>query len=72
MSPTQSNKGKGKRKISSEIKVIQEMNNIIEEALATKKYTQILEFPNELIGECMKLKAYGYYSYFICAGLFKY
>ena len=44
----------------SEVEAIQEMNNTIKEALATKKSTRNLDFANELISECMKLKAYGY------------
>ena len=44
----------------SEVEAIQEMNNTIKEALATKKSTRNLDFANELISECMKLKAYGF------------
>ncbi|XP_039115173.1 uncharacterized protein LOC120250420 [Dioscorea cayenensis subsp. rotundata] len=59
-SSAQSKKGKGKRKMPSEVEAIQEMNNTIKEALVTKKSTRNLEFAKELIGECMKLKVYGY------------
>lgn len=41
---------------------IQEMNHTIKKALATKKFTQNLEFAKELISECMKLKVYNYFG----------
>ncbi|XP_039144498.1 uncharacterized protein LOC120281872 [Dioscorea cayenensis subsp. rotundata] len=59
-SSAQSKKGKGKRKMPTEVEAIQEINNTIKETLLTKKSTQNLEFAKELIGECMKLKVYGY------------
>ncbi|KAH7672327.1 hypothetical protein IHE45_09G047300 [Dioscorea alata] len=59
-SSTQSRKEKGKRKMVSEVEAIQEMNNTIKKALGEKKSTKDLDFAKELIGECMKLKAYGY------------
>ena len=60
MSSIQSKKENGKQKLPSEVKAIQEVNNSIRDVLGTKRTIRNLEFAKELIGECMKLKAYGY------------
>lgn len=41
----------------------QEMNNTLKKGFATMKYTCTLAFANELIHECMKLKAYGQFDH---------
>ncbi|KAH7672521.1 Myb/SANT-like domain-containing protein [Dioscorea alata] len=57
---SQTRRGKGKRKLVSEVEAIQEMNNTFKEALGNMNSTRTLSFAKDLMSECMKLKNHGY------------